>query len=66
VPYERIEPVGPDRSVAAVPPAVLTPVEREQERERRERARRERKRREGAPAPTPEPGADRPRIDLRA
>jgi hypothetical protein len=69
VPYDRIDPVEPDRSVARVQPTLLTPVERELERERRERARRDRARREAAaPATDPEPddGADRPRIDVRA
>jgi hypothetical protein len=67
---DRIDPVDPDRSVAPVRPAVLTPVERELERERRERARRERRRREGAVATgesaEPPPSAERSRIDFRA
>lgn len=70
MPYDRIDPVDADRSVARVQPALLTPVERELERERRERARRDRARREAASAPTadpaPEPGPERPRIDVRA
>jgi hypothetical protein len=73
VPYDRIDPVDADRSVARVQPALLKPVERELERERRERARRDRARREAAvapdaanPDPAPDPGAERPRIDVRA
>jgi hypothetical protein len=73
VPYDRIDPVDPDRSVARVQALHLTPVERELERERRERARRDRARREAASAPAspaadpvPDPGPERPRIDVRA
>jgi hypothetical protein len=73
VPYDRIDPVDADRSVARVQATVLTPVERELERERRERARRDRERREAAaaaedrrPDPAPEAAVDRPRIDVRA
>jgi hypothetical protein len=64
VPYERIDPVGADRSVPAIRPVVLTPVERELDRERRERARRERARRKAAAPPGDE--SDGPHIDLRA
>ena len=58
---ERIEPIGPDRSVRPVEITRLTPVEREQERQRRERER-DRRRRE-APQEPPEEG--RPGIDIR-
>jgi hypothetical protein len=68
VPFDRIDPVDPDRSVPVIRPVVLTPVERELDRERRERARRERARREDAAkrGAEPDPGSDGPRVDLRA
>jgi hypothetical protein len=74
VPYDRIDPVDADRSVAAVPHVVLSPVEREAEREKRERARRERARREAAGRetapeaadPGPDGPPDRPHVDVRA
>lgn len=74
MPFDRIDRVDADRSVAPVLPTVLTPIERERERERRERARREHERRAAAaaarPAPAADPGPetalDRPRIDIRA
>ena len=53
---ERIEPVGPDRSVPSVEFKRLTPLEREQERQRREQ---ERKRRRPKPQPPREGGGDR-------
>ena len=60
---ERIEPIGPDRSVARVDFTRLTPVEREQERERREQ---ERKRRRKAPQAPQEPSDEgRSGIDVR-
>ena len=58
---ERIEPVGPDRSVARVDFTRLTPVEREQERQRRERERE--KRRRQAPQEPPQDGGSG--IDVR-
>jgi len=58
---ERIEPVGPDRSVARVDFTRLTPVEREQERQRRERERE--KRRRQAPQEPPQEGGSG--IDVR-
>ena len=58
---ERIEPIGPDRTVQPVVLPRLTPVEREQERQRRERER-EKRRRQGVQKP-PEDG--RPGIDVR-
>ena len=67
MPFDRIDPVDPDRSVPVIRPVVLTPVERELDRERRERARRERARREGVAkrGAEPNPGPDAPRVDLR-
>jgi hypothetical protein len=58
---ERIEPIGPDRTVQPVSLTRLTPVEREQERQRRERERE--KRRRQAPQEPPEDG--HPGIDVR-
>jgi hypothetical protein len=58
---ERIEPIGPDRSVQPVVLPRLTPVEREQERQRREREREKRRRRE----PQEGPDEGRPGIDVR-
>jgi hypothetical protein len=64
---QRIEPVGPRTGVAPVdpvPPALLTPGERELERERRERRRREaRAQRGGTPS---EPAPERGGLDIRA
>ena len=57
---ERIEPIGPDRTVQPVALTRLTPVEREQERQRREQ---ERKRRRPKPVPPQEDG--RSSIDVR-
>jgi hypothetical protein len=59
---ERIEPIGPDRTVQPVSLPRLTPVEREQERQRREREREKRRRRE---APQDRPDEGRPGIDVR-
>jgi hypothetical protein len=60
---ERIEPIGPDRTVSPVELRRLTPLEREEERERRERRR---KRRQGAQQPSQNPPEDgRPGIDVR-
>ena len=59
---ERIEPIGPDRTVQPVSLPRLTPIEREQERQRRERERERRRRREG---PKPPPDEGRPGIDIR-
>jgi hypothetical protein len=58
---ERIEPIGPDRTVQPVSLPRLTPVEREQERQRRERER-EKRRRERA---QDRPDDGRPGIDVR-
>lgn len=63
---ERIEPIGPDRSVSRVELKRLTPLEREQERQRRERERERRRRREGANPPGERPGEGRAGIDVRA
>jgi hypothetical protein len=60
---ERIEPIGPDRSVAPVSLTRLTPVEREQERQKRERRRERRREASNPPAERPEDG--RPGIDVR-
>jgi hypothetical protein len=58
---ERIEPIGPDRTVQPVSLSRLTPIEREQERQRREQERRRRR-----PKPAQEPPRDeRPGIDVR-
>ena len=57
---ERIEPIGPDRTVQPVGLTRLTPVEREQERQRRERERR--RRREASEQP---PDEGHPGIDIR-
>jgi hypothetical protein len=60
---QRIEPIGPDRTVKPVDLARLTPLEREQERQRRER---ERERRGKAAGRRPKPPEDRPGgIDIR-
>ena len=58
---ERIEPIGPDRTVQPVVLARLTPVEREQERQRRERERR----RKAAQAPQEPSDEGRSGIDVR-
>jgi hypothetical protein len=58
---ERIEPIGPDRTVQPVSLTRLTPVEREQERQRRERER-EKRRRQGPQEPSED---GRPGIDVR-
>jgi hypothetical protein len=57
---ERIEPIGPDRTVSPVELRRLTPLEREEERERRERRRKRRQAKQEPP-----PVDDRPGIDIR-
>jgi hypothetical protein len=57
----RIEPIGPDRTVSPVEFKRLTPLEREEERQRREQ---QRKRRQAKQEPPPVD--DRPGIDIRA
>ena len=63
---ERIEPIGPDRSVSPVSLTRLTPVERDQERQRREQERERRRRREASNPPTERPEDGRTGIDVRA
>ena len=60
---ERIEPIGPDRSVRPVELTRLTPIEREQERQRRERERE--RRRKAAQAPKEPSDEGRSGIDVR-
>jgi hypothetical protein len=60
---ERIEPIGPDRTVPPVELRRLTPLEREEERERRERRRKRRQAAQQSPEERPEDG--RPGIDVR-
>jgi hypothetical protein len=62
----RIEPIGPDRSVSRVELMRLTPLEREQERQRREQERERRRRREGANPPPERPEDGPTGIDVRA
>jgi hypothetical protein len=62
---ERIEPIGPDRSVRPVELTRLTPIEREQERQRRERERERRRPRQGPKPPQERPEDGRTGIDVR-
>lgn len=53
---ERIEPIGPERTVAPVEFKRLSPLEREEERKRRERERERRRRAQQTPQKPPEGG----------